>query len=278
MKSSVERLWPAVDTDRSGQGDRIPPWQSDRQDKTDLQAALEELELSLQKANRRINRLQGERKQLEALLDKRDDQIQRLNRELGRHLPAQTLPSEGAARIIGGRASFISVLQSIAHGVGSWLARRQSKTEGAATKVQISDLTHGQVPPLAARRGGDVGQPIVGVVLFGLDKEKIEQLLPIIERDCCSRGMKPLCLVDLDAFELLRAHGLIFEYLPPMEERDRFDRSLHWDLYIQRRLAIIRRKWNPVRVVAFGESAMRMLTLWSLSPFEDKPLPTVLTE
>ncbi|NJO36290.1 MAG: hypothetical protein HC871_00175 [Rhizobiales bacterium] len=176
------------------------------------------------------------------------------------------------------RAAVAGALFSMSGVVGPLLARWQNGTESSVAEIRRSDLESGQASPLGARRGGDLGQPVVGVILLGLGQEDIERLLPIIERDCSSKKMKPLCLVDLDAFELLRTRGLIFEYLPPMEERDRFDRSLHWDLYLQRRLAIVRRKWNPVRVVAFGTVAMKTLTLWSSSPFEDKPLPTALAD
>ena len=128
-------------------------------------------------------------------------------------------------------------------------------------------------PPLTTGLGPSAGNPIVAVLLFGLDRDEVERLLPIVERDCSERKMTPLCLVDMDSFELFRMRGVIFEYLPSYDDRARFDSSLHWDLYMQRRLALIRQKWNPARVVAFGTKAMNFLALWSSSPFETTPLP-----
>jgi hypothetical protein len=88
--------------------------------------------------------------------------------------------------------------------------------------------------------------------------------------------MMPLLLTDNDAFELLREHDIIFEYLPPAEDRQQFDRHLSWNLYLQRRLAIIREKWQPARVIALGQVAADMLKLWQQSPFEEIPLPAAV--
>ncbi|MGH6919149.1 MAG: hypothetical protein ACREJ0_15760, partial [Geminicoccaceae bacterium] len=77
-------------------------------------------------------------------------------------------------------------------------------------------------------------------------------------------------------FDLFRARGRIFEYLPPPEARERFAPDLHWDLYLLRRLALIRRKWQPVRVVAFGRTAAEVVQLWRDSPFEATPIPAAL--
>lgn len=244
----------------------------------DLQAELDDVKQSLERANKRINRLLGEKSQLSALLEKRDDQIDRLNRELGVQTSLQA-----AAEAKGGKKSTafdslagtcVSALKRTRAFFIQWSGKKEHPGAGrqAATSGK-SDETH-----LIAHHGGNAEHRIVGIVLFGLEKDEIERLLPIVERDCSSRGMKPLCLIDVDAFELLRGRGLIFEYLPPEKERDRFDASLNWILYLQRRLAIIRRKWNPVRIVAFGPAAMNMLTLWSSSPFEDRPLPAVFSE
>jgi hypothetical protein len=43
-----------------------------------------------------------------------------------------------------------------------------------------------------------------------------------------------------------------------------------------RRLALLRRKWQPVRIVAFGPSAAQLLQHWKDSPFEDDSIHTVV--
>ena len=275
MNSSVKHLWPALDSDRSDQAHRSSAEATKDQEPTDLKAALDDLSLSLEKANRRLNRILGERNQLEALLERRDEQIERLNRELGGHLSAHGSGGVEDHRP-GIRGSLAVAFSSVVQATGIFFRKWREDDVDRATESDATDLETMRPSRQASCLGGETGRPVVAVVLFGLGRDEIDRLLPMIERDCASRGMMPLCLIDVDAFELLRERRLIFEYLPPAEERCRFGASLHWDLYIQRRLAIIRRKWDPCRIIAFGTSAMTTLSIWSSSPFEDEPLPAVL--
>ena len=50
--------------------------------------------------------------------------------------------------------------------------------------------------------------------------------------------------------------------------------DLPWDVYRLRRLAILRRKYQPLRIIAFGAEAHALLAAWRASPFEaDFPGP-----
>lgn len=265
MNSDIKRLWTETGADgpEKGHGSLIPlPTDKD----------IVRLRESLEKANRRINRLLGEKKQLSSILDKRDEQIERLHRELGRLASAQdvTARNDRTSRF---REPLTTALASAAARIGNFFGKH-SKTNDAPSGGDQSEATAtSRQSSLVARQKPDSDQQVIAVLLFGLNRNELEQLLPVIERDCSSKRVFPLCLVDMDAFELLRGRGLIFEYLPPADDRHRFDSALNWDLYTQRRLAIIRRKWDPVRFVAFGAPATKALTLWSSSPFEMTPLP-----
>ena len=46
-------------------------------------------------------------------------------------------------------------------------------------------------------------------------------------------------------------------------------------LYRLRRLALLRRKWQPVRIVAFGAAASTLVREWVASPFEDPSIHAV---
>ena len=113
----------------------------------------------------------------------------------------------------------------------------------------------------------------MAVLVYGMGRTELPRVLDLVERDCDRRGITPLFLTDCDGLDLFRARRQIFEYLPPLEARARFAPDLHWELYLQRRLALIRRKWRPVRVVAFGAEAANVARSWARSPFEDMPLP-----
>ena len=241
-----------------------------------LKAAVDELRDELDQANRRISRLTGERNQLASLLDKRDEQFLRLNRELGaRATPHE--PTSDTPLLWGNKLT-----SRIAQKVSFW-----AKGLGRGTAVVPSDpATHGksvdhqQKPferlPLVAHCKTSAPRRVLAIVVFGLTEAEIGKLLPVVERDCETRGMMPLLLTDNDAFELFRERGMIFEYLPPAEDRERCDQRLCWDLYLQRRLALIRQKWQPVRIVAFGEFAVGVLKLWRESPFENSALPAAV--
>lgn len=274
VNGSVECLWPALEAERPDHARRRAVPQPAGPDSADRTAVVDELKSSLEKATRRINRLQGERNQLADLLEKRDGQIERLSRELGRYQASPGRPSGAAVEASRLRPPFTAQFSAMVHGLRAMVVRQPEPMVGAAPEIDARQSGKGEGLYSTSLRGGGMGQRVVGVLLFGLSQDQIQHLLPMIERDCSSKEMKPLCLVDVDAFELFRERNLLFEYLPPVDERCRFDASLHWDLYLQRRLAIIRKKWEPIRIVAFGQSAMKTLTLWSSSPFETRPLPT----
>ncbi|MGI9437220.1 MAG: hypothetical protein ACR2Q4_20700 [Geminicoccaceae bacterium] len=250
-----------------------------------LTALADDLQASLDKSNRRVDRLLGERNQLTNLLDKRDEQVQRLNRELG---------SRGASHssVVPGFGGIGNDRQS-RRGLGEWVRnwrerllsrlqmtssqRAEEAAQAAGIECEVAgndDSDTDRRPPIIAHCKTSSSRLGLAVIMFGLTKAEIEQLLPTISRDCSAKGMMPLVLTDNDAFEILREQGIIFEYLPPAQDRERFDDRLCWDLYIQRRLALIRQKWQPVRVVAFGQVAVATLSLWQESPFEKAPLPT----
>jgi hypothetical protein len=76
--------------------------------------------------------------------------------------------------------------------------------------------------------------------------------------------------------QIFRKRRVLFEFLPPRSEQQRVATELDWQLFMLRRLALIRRKWRPVRVVPFGRRAAEVVQLWRDSPFEEAPLPTPL--
>jgi len=272
MKNTVERLWPQANDDPQSDNLLPPSARSVSQQSEDV-TSLEELRQSLAKAERRINRLIGERSQLSTLLDKRDKKIDELNLELGRlrshheagpprpHMTRDVLWR--TRRLVSALSTRIATLLKVQPNLPS---------ESGPNDVAIGS---GELfrTPIGARIGDGTDRQVVGVMLLGLEKDAIAQLLPSIERECMSTGLRPLLVVDIDDFEVFRAHGLPFEFLPSSHQRECFDRSLNWDLYLQRRLAIIRRKWDPIKLVAFGAFATKTLELWSASPFEEIPLP-----
>lgn len=272
VNSDIKRLWTETGADgpEKERGSLIPL--STDNDIIRLKESIDELNTSLENSNKRINRLLGEKKQLISQLDKRDEQIERLYRELGSLSPALDAAAR-TDRTSQFRGLLTSAFAAVTARIGNFFDERSKADDVPSRSGRSEAATKGHQSRLVARLKSDSGQQVIAVLLFGLAKNELEQLLPVIERDCSSKKMVPLCLIDTDAFELLRRRSLVFEYLPPADDRNRFDSVLNWDLYTQRRLALIRRKWDPVRFVAFGAPATKTLALWSSSPFENTPLP-----
>ncbi len=139
-----------------------------------------------------------------------------------------------------------------------------------------SKPSNAKFPPLVPHEKTGAREPMLAVVVLGMSGDDIEAAMPMIDKTCKKQKLSPLLLVDNDDFGRLRKSGIIFEYLPPEEDRERFGPSLNWDLYFQRRLADIRRKWNPVKVISFGRASSDLIELWSKSVFEPTPIPATV--
>ena len=229
-----------------------------------LTQRIEELESEVEQRTRRLQQLLGERDQLQMLLARRDDELQRLNREFGA-LTARAVPEQ-----VRSPALFATV--------GKLLVRLQHACKMSRPTMPAAPRSHKPdawgnetrlVPWVKERPPKDV----LAVVVFGLSEAEIERVLEVVERYCAEHEAAPLLLTDNDSFQLFRNRRVVFEFLPPRSEQQRLAPELDWPLFILRRLALIRRKWRPVRVVPFGRQAAEVVQLWRDSPFEPTPLP-----
>jgi hypothetical protein len=226
-----------------------------------------QLEAMLEKRTNRMHQLIGERDRLVSLLAARDAQLLQLTRELG-------ALCERAAPAARGATGFLVA-------AGALLDRIRHVRKAPAPSKPASETSAVTEQPPAARllpwvKDGPP-KPVMGVVVFGLSEAEIESVLGIVERHCAERDLAPLLLTDNDAFHLFRGRRVLFEFLPPRSEQERLAPDLDWQLFTLRRLALIRRKWQPVRVVAFGRRAADIMRLWLGSPFEATPIPAPVT-
>jgi len=231
-----------------------------------LAQRVEELETDLEQRSRRLQQLMGEREELRSLLAGRDVELSRLNREIGA-LTARAEPTAGRSPVFAAARSLLDKLQ---------LARRTSRrAKPAAPQPHQADLRSHE-RRLVPWAKNDPPRYILGVLVFGLSDAEIERVLQVVEPYCTEHEIAPLLLTDNDAFELFRNRRVLFEFLPARSEQERLALELDWRLYTLRRLALIRRKWQPSRVVAFGRRATEVMQLWLDSPFEETPIATTL--
>ena len=236
---------------------------------------LDELQSRLAAKDRRIYQLQGERIQLTRLLNESLETIQSLNRRIGR-LEAQSMSHRFAlvrSRLVAGcrrLAERISIFQR-------FINPPPPRIDSAKPIIArpVSKSAKAKFPPLMPHEKTSSPKPILAVVVLEMSGAEIEAAMPMINKTCETRKLSPLLLVDSDDFGKLRKSNFIFEYLPPKEDRERFGPDLNWDLYFQRRLADIRRKWNPVKVISFGRAGSDLVELWDKSVFEPTPISTM---
>ena len=130
------------------------------------------------------------------------------------------------------------------------------------------------VAPLGQLGPGKKTQEIVLALLVGAEPAQYASAVSMLARQLRSGKATPVIVTDHEDFDALRAARLPFEYLPATSCRSGSFADLPWDIYRLRRLAILRRKYQPLRIVAFGPEAKALLEAWRASPFEaDFPGP-----
>jgi GR25 family glycosyltransferase involved in LPS biosynthesis len=153
---------------------------------------------------------------------------------------------------------------------GTALARAPAGPKGATSKRKL-----GGQPPLKARGKQPKTHAIIAVVI-GLERDPLIRVLDLLRAERTRSDFEPILLTDCSAFELFRDRRLVFEYLQAPALRQRLAPGLDWELYLLRRLALLRRKWQPVRIVGFGTSAAQLVAMWKDSPVEDESIHRVV--
>ena len=129
------------------------------------------------------------------------------------------------------------------------------------------------VAPLGQLGQGRTGE-IVLALLVGAAPDQYAGAVALLGRQLKAGKAVPVVVTDNEDFSALRAERLPFEYLPPPGRAAEGYADLPWDVYRLRRLAILRRKYQPLRIIAFGAEAHALLAAWRASPFEaDFPGP-----
>jgi hypothetical protein len=116
-----------------------------------------------------------------------------------------------------------------------------------------------EAPLVPHARDGAPARPVLFAAVWGLVPAELERVVARIQTSAAQAGVHPVFLTDCARLEILRAHRALFEYLPPMEELARLAPADDALLYLVRRLDLLRRKWQPVRIVACGEEATAIL-------------------
>ncbi len=102
----------------------------------------------------------------------------------------------------------------------------------------------------------------VALIALGLAEGQIGAMVAQLAKLEADLGLVPLILTDMDNFELFASHRYAFEHFPSARSRELAPAGLPWDAYLQRRLDLLQRKWQPVALIPFGEKAGQALQTW----------------
>lgn len=98
---------------------------------------------------------------------------------------------------------------------------------------------------------------VLGIAVLGLERADLEQVVELIARQQTqSQDFIPLFLYDGNEFDIFRSRGYVFEWLPPVTDRIRYDGRQSWNDYLAARRALIDRKWGLAYVVCFGAGSL----------------------
>jgi len=106
------------------------------------------------------------------------------------------------------------------------------------------------------------------ISVIGVDASERDRMLDWMIEDCETSGKLPIFMTDdLDLHPWL-SRGLMVEHLPSMSRQEKTAPDLDWDLYLQRRLAFLKRKWQVDHIVDLGRSLNRLGARQETSPID----------
>jgi hypothetical protein len=125
----------------------------------------------------------------------------------------------------------------------------------------------GDEPPLVPfARDGAPPRPVLLAAVQGLVAAELERLVGAVQARTAEAGVHVVFVTDCAELALFRRRGALVEYLPPPAELERLVSPDEAAIYLARRLDLLRRKWGPVRILAYGEDAAAWLARLAASP------------
>lgn len=143
-------------------------------------------------------------------------------------------------------------------GLERWLspARWRGSSEPQSREVPANPAGDDSAPrPSAAAK--DPVRSTVLVTVLGLSGGALEEVLELVTKRAETTPIAPVFITDILDFGAFRRRRLRFEYLPDRERQQRFAPELDWEVYLRRRYAQLRDKWQANSVISFGRAPPR---------------------
>ena len=130
----------------------------------------------------------------------------------------------------------------------AWL-RRPRQTRSTPKPAQPA---HVSSPPKPVAAPTNPAPATMLVTVLGLSGRALEEVLELVMKGAETKPIVPVFVTDTFDFASFRRRRLRFEYVPDRDRQQRFAPELDWDLYLRRRYALLREKWQARSVISFG--------------------------
>jgi hypothetical protein len=127
--------------------------------------------------------------------------------------------------------------------------RRPRKARSAPKPSQPAHVNN---PPQPVPAPGNPAPATMLVSVLGLSGRALEDVLELVTKGAETKPIVPIFVTDTFDFAPFRRRRLRFEYVPDRDRQQRFAAELDWDLYLRRRYALLREKWQAKSVISFG--------------------------
>ncbi|EWY35843.1 hypothetical protein N825_34080 [Skermanella stibiiresistens SB22] len=115
-------------------------------------------------------------------------------------------------------------------------------------------------------RDGAEPRPLLFAAVIGLVPAELDRVVALAQRQAEKAGVHVVFLTDCSELTLFRRYKALVEYLPPAGDLAGMADPAEVQLYLARRLGLLRRKWRPVRVLAYGRDALVWLETLTALP------------
>jgi hypothetical protein len=89
------------------------------------------------------------------------------------------------------------------------------------------------------------------IVVIGINANLVEEIIATAGKKF-SQADKIVFLTDNSDFSVFRAHGVAFEYMPPLLEQRAHAAEMPWQSYLRERWGLLLAKWKPRLILSYG--------------------------
>ncbi|WEZ85884.1 hypothetical protein P6U16_23115 (plasmid) [Rhizobium sp. 32-5/1] len=91
------------------------------------------------------------------------------------------------------------------------------------------------------------------ITILGIDPSHIDEIISVAKRKFLPRHRLVFITNSLD-FMQFRRQGVMFEYLPPLEQQRAHAETMPWESYLKGRWDLLLAKWKPLHLLAYGQN------------------------